>query len=58
MENTILDINKAMDDKDVIITPNDDGLLAQAMEMIISLGRNLTNEEAASIFSQQTRKAV
>ena len=58
MNNTVLDINKAMDDKDVVIMPSGDGLLAEAMEMILSLGRNLTNEEAASVFNAPQRKAV
>lgn len=58
MDNSVLDINKALDDKDVVIMPNEDGLLAEAMELILSLGRNLTNEEAADIFCTPKRKAV
>lgn len=58
MKNDVLDINKAMDDKDVVIMPSGDGLLAEAMEMILSLGRNLTNEEADEIFCAPQMKAV
>ena len=58
MDNGVLDINKAMDDKDMIIMPSGDGLLVEAMELILSLGRNLTKEEAAGIFCEPKRKAV
>lgn len=58
MDNGVLYINKAMDDRDMIIMPNEDGLLAEAMELILSLGRNLTKEEVAGIFYEPKRKAV
>ena len=38
--------------------PSGDGLLAKAMELILSLERNLTSEEAAKIFCESKREAV